>query len=368
MKMMKKFAITLAAAYLACLGASAQSTTKLSAAKANEYGIVYSLPATVLDITFETEYTELKPGEFYNYANLHLNIDNAITKPQRLADIKSVVIGTHGVPNPESEWLVQLKAGQPMFVILDKAGIPLAINTEDTPVPAGPVLPVAQKAQPTPLEVPAAAQAATQDMIAATSLSKRAQLAAERVFELRQNRNDLISGQADNTPPDGQSMQLALDNLTAQEAALVAMFAGTKKTWTEVNTVNYTYTDDDSDAASGIIIARLSPIDGIVGPNNLSGEPIYMIINVIEQGQIPAGEKGEAKPFPKNGVAYTIPGTAEVSISFRGKTIASQRVELAQLGVAYGLDPKIFVEKKAPAFLIFNPATGGISTLGIKEN
>lgn len=362
MKMIKKFAITMAAA-LACLGANAQATTKLSASKANEYGIVYSLPVTVLDITFETEYAELKPGEFYNYANLHLNIDNAITKPSRSAGIKSVVIATRGIPNPESEWLVQLKPGQPMSVILDNAGIPLAINAEDVDAPAGPVLPVAQKAQPTPLEVPAAAQAATQDMIVATSISKRAQLAAERVFELRQNRNDLISGQAENTPPDGQSMQLALDNLTAQEAALVAMFAGTKKTWTQVNTVSFTPDDEASD----IIIARLSPTDGIVGPDNLSGEPIYLSINVIERGVIPATEKGEAKPFPKNGVAYTIPGTAEISLTFRGKKIASQRVELAQLGVPYGLDPKIFIEKKAPAFLIFNPATGGISTLGIKE-
>lgn len=360
---MKKFAILLAAC-MAFACASAQSTTKLSAAKANEYGIVYSLPVTALDITFETEYSDKRPGEFSNYARLLLNIDNAITEPKRSAGIRSVTIASHGIPNPESEWLVQLKAGQPMFVILNKAGIPLAINEEDVDMPAGPALPVAQKAQPTPLETPAAAQAATQDMIAATSMSKRAQLAAERVFELRQNRNDLISGQADNTPPDGQSMQLALDNLTGQEAALVAMFAGTDKTWTAVNTVSYTPT---ADGAQGVVIARLSPVDGIVSPDNLSGEPIYLNVNVIENGVIPAGEKGEEKPFPKNGVAYAIPGTAEVAISFRGKTIATQRVELAQLGVVYGLDPKIFVDKKAPAFLIFNPATGGISTLGIKE-
>lgn len=365
--MMRKFAITIAAC-LACLGATAQSTTKLSAAKANDYGIVYSLPATVLDITFETEYADMKPGEFYNYARLLLNIEDAITKPRLTAGIKSVVIGTRGVPDPESEWLVQLKSGQPMFVLLDEAGIPLAINADDAEAPEQPIIPVAQKAQPTPLEVPAAAQAATQDMIVATSLSKRAQLAAERVFELRQNRNELISGQADNTPPDGQSMQLALDNLSAQEAALVAMFAGTKKTWTEVNTVSYTPTGESEDERSGIVIARLSPIDGIVGPNNLSGEPIYLSINVIEKGVIPADEKGAPKPFPKNGVAYTIPGTAEVTITFRGKKIGGRQVELAQLGVHYGLDPKIFVDKKSPAFLIFNPATGGISTLGIKDN
>ena len=46
----------------------AQTTQKLTANKANEYGLIYSLPQTVLDITIEAERTVKRPGEFYKYA------------------------------------------------------------------------------------------------------------------------------------------------------------------------------------------------------------------------------------------------------------------------------------------------------------
>ena len=64
---MKKI-ISLALASLAIFSAPAQTTQKITATKANEYGIIYSLPTTVIDITVETETTVKKPGEFYKYA------------------------------------------------------------------------------------------------------------------------------------------------------------------------------------------------------------------------------------------------------------------------------------------------------------
>lgn len=347
----------------ALFSVQAQSTNKLSASKATDYGIVYSLPITVLDITFETEFTQQQPGPFSNYANRTLNISDAITKPSLSAQLKSITIEPKGIPDVDNPWLLQLRNGQNMYVILDDNGVPIAINTENIPAQVKQALPVAQAAQPTPLEVPAAKQAITQEMTMSTSLSKRASLAADRIFELRDNRNDLISGQADNTPPDGQSMQLALDNLSAQEAALTAMFAGTEKKWTEVNTITFKPYDGH---IKNVVIARLSPTDGIVDSQDLSGAPIYLSLETIAEGATPLNEKGEEKPFPKNGVAYNIPGTAKITVTFDGKIVKSQQVELAQLGITYGLDPKIFTDKKAPAFLLLDPATGAIRELGIK--
>lgn len=342
--------------------ASAQSTTKLSATKANDYGIVYSLPITVLDITIETELTEHEPGELANYAKLYLNINDAITKPQRSARIKSITINPRGIPDPDNRWMMQFKAAQPVFVLLNDSEIPLAINTEEVPSPELAPVPAPVMAQPTPLETPAARQAITQDITMAFNTSKRAQLTAERIFELRQNRNDLISGQSDNTPPDGQSMQLALDNLTAQEAALTAMFAGTTRTWTEVTTVTFTPSTED---VRDQVIARLSP-DGIVDAADLSGEPVYLSMRVTSRGDIPLDDKGLQKPFPKGGVAYNIPGTASFTIDFDGAKVASTQLPIAQLGVAYGVDPKMFTDRKAPAMAIFDPATGALISLEIK--
>lgn len=361
--MIMKHSIILCA-LAAAICANAQTATRLTASKDNDFGIVYTLPVTALDITVETELSELTPGEFYNYARRNLNISNAITKPSHSAKIKSVTIVPRGVSDKDNQWLMQFKNGQNTFVLINSANVPVAINTENIPESDAPALPVAQEAAPTPLETPAASQAVTQDMTMSTSTAKKASLAAERIFELRQNRNDLISGQADNTPPDGHSMQLALDNLTAQEAALTAMFAGTEKKWTEVNTITYT---PDSSGVTNFVIARISPTEGIVDPDDLSGEPVYLTVEPLTTGELPVDEKGSTKKFPKGGVAYQIPGTARVSISYNGSTIASQVVSLAQLGVTFGLDPKMFTDKNAPAYVIFDPATGAISTLAIKD-
>ncbi|MDE5554807.1 MAG: DUF4831 family protein, partial [Muribaculaceae bacterium] len=221
---------------LVSLGIQAQSTQRLNASKANDYGLIYSLPRTLVDITIETEHTEKTPGEFYNYAKLKLGINDAITKPERSVNVKSVTITPRGVADPDNRWLVQFKPGATPYIILGENNCPLAVNTDNILQKPKIILPEAVNAKATPLETEAASQAVTQEMTLSSSLSKRADLVAQRIFELRETRSDLISGQADNTPPDGKSMQLALDNLSAQEAELTAMFAGTTKTSTSVST------------------------------------------------------------------------------------------------------------------------------------
>lgn len=341
--------------------ADAQTTQRLSASKANEYGLIYSLPLTVVDVTIESEHTENNPGEFYNYANLKLRQNDAITKPSKSVEIKSITITPRGVSDQNNRWLVQFKPGSTPYIILDENNCPIAVNTDETPTFNEITLPEPVQASPTPLETQAAAQAVTQEMTLSSSLSKRADLAAQRIFELRETRSDLISGQAENTPPDGKSLQLALDNLSAQEAALTAMFVGTTKKYTNVTTVTF---EPDSESINNEIFVRLSPTDGVVDANDLSGEPIYISVDIIEQGTLPLDEKGEPKSFPKGGFAYNIPGRALITMTFRGKEIAHEEISLAQLGVTFGLDPKLFTDKKQPSKLQLDPVTGAIILLG----
>jgi len=359
---MKKI-LTIAAASVVFLCAGAQTTTKLEAGKNNEYGLIYSLPRTVLDIVIETETTERVPGEFSNYARRYLNIDDAIRTSSKTATVKSVTIVPRGEADPDNRWTMQFKSGSTPYVILGEANVPLALNTEDIPEEDAVELPVPVAASPTPLETPEARQAVTQEMSQSASTSKRAELAAQRIFELRDTRNDLISGQAENTPPDGRSLQLALDNLSAQEAALTAMFAGTERRYTEVSTITFAPGDED---IKNHVLARLSATEGIVPTDDLSGEPIYLSMQITERGSLPKDDKGEEKKFPKGGVAYNIPGSADIEINFRGNTYAEANVSISQLGVTFGLDPRLFTDKKAPSFLLFNPTTGAIATLGTK--
>lgn len=357
---MRKLTTTAIIALAAASTLSAQQTQRLTATKANEYGIAYTLPVTAIDITIEAEFTREEPGEFYKYAPKYLNVNNPISEPSLSATIKSVVVSTHGVADPDKRYLVTLKSNQAPYIILNDDNLPLAINTDKLLEAAQPALPVAQEAQPTPLQSEAARQVITQEMLQSHSSAKRAELAAEQIYALRQSRTDLITGQAEQMPPDGAAMKIVMDNIDAQEQALMAMFLGTKSSYTEVRTFTIT---PDADI-NRQIIARISATSGIVDANDLSGFPVYLSIKETARGEMPVNEKGETLPFPKGGVAYTIPGQALVTVSANGKEWARKEVNLAQSGIIYGMAPSNFTDKKAPVYLLFDPATGAAAEVG----
>lgn len=362
-KSLMKVLSSIAAACLVTLTftASGQTTQKFTADKTNEYALVYSLPLTVVDITVETEHTVKKTGEFENYATRYLGLqdDMVVRKPQHTVAIKSVTITPRGTADPDNRWQVQFKAGYtPTLVLLDD-GVPLSINA-DADAPAAPVLPTAVAAAPTPLEGSAARQAVTETMTRSTTLSKKAEAAANRIFELRERRNDILSGETDAMPPDGRATELILNGISEQEAALTAMFAGTVQTYTEVITLTYTPGKDDDNS----VIARVSPVEGVVDKDDLSGIPIKINYEVLTRGKLPVNEKGEEKKFPKGGVAYTIPGSARISLTFNNRVIGQADIDVAQLGTTFGIDPALFTDKKAPAYAEFSPVTGAIVRLG----
>lgn len=355
---MKQIIIAAIATSLA-LGLSAQSTQKLTANKASEYGIIYSLPYTVVDITIEAEHIVKQPGEFFKYAKKYLNA-TPIAEPSESWTVKSVHITPRGIADSEEQYLMQFKNGSAPYLLLNEDNIPLAINSEKATDLNTPTLPQAVDAAPTPLETPAANQVITEEMMQSQSTAKRAELAAAQIYALRQSRTDLITGQADQMPPDGRAMKLIMDNIDAQEAALTAMFLGTEQRSTAVETITYTPAEETTKQ----VIARISAIDGIVPSDDLSGDPVYITLAVTERGNLPVNEKGEVKRFPKGGVAYRIPGKARIDISFDGQMMASDQFDIAQYGVVFGLDPGMFTDKKAPAYLILSPATGAIIELG----
>ncbi|MBD5180590.1 MAG: DUF4831 family protein [Bacteroidales bacterium] len=342
---------------------NAQTVQKVSGGKAGETGIAYNLPNTAIDITIETEFTVKKPGELYKYARRYFNISDPITKESASATVKSVVISTHGVSAPDQAYLLDFKAGKAPFMMLDPSGFPLAVNTENLYEPNKPEMPVAVPAAPTALEGQAARQALSEEIMQSQSTAKRAELVAAQIFALRQSRNDLITGQADQMPPDGKAMELILNTINAQEAALMAMFTGTTQTWTNVNTISYT-PDGTRDIETRRVIARVSPTQGLVATDDLSGVPVYLSLNVTERPEMPVNAKGQVIEIPKDGFIYNIPGKVNVNVSFDNRTLADETIDMAQYGIKYGLKPNVFIDKKSPAYVTFDPATGAIIELG----
>ncbi|MDE6366722.1 MAG: DUF4831 family protein [Muribaculaceae bacterium] len=349
------------------LAAPAQTVTKLSATKANDYGITYSLPRTTVDITLEARHTIATPGEFYNYTERYLGADaarKAVSKQSTSWTLISAVMNVKGeIPADAEQYLMQFKGGTPVFVTISETGLPLTINTDDAIEADAPYeLPVAKPLSPSPLESKAARYAVTEEMLQSSSLAKRAQLAAEQIMQLRQSRQDYLTGQADNMP-DGKALELILSNINAQEEALTAMFIGTVRTSTDVTTLTYI---PPVSSVHDQIIARLNPLKGFVAPDDLSGAPIYLNYTVNNRGKLPMTDKGVEKTFPRGGVPYCIPGSATFTIDFDGHTVDTETFDVAQLGVVFGLEPSFFTNKKEPGYAIFNPLTGALREFGTK--
>lgn len=353
--------IILSAAALLALSAAAQETQKLTANKHNEYGLIYSLPVTHLNIEVEAVKTVKKAGPYYRYAEKYLGVKNPITENAQQWDIVEVSLSTFGVPDKSDEYLMKFKSGAPVFLVLDANGLPLSINTE--PEEAVVNRKRNKMADKSVLEGTDYASAFTEDMIASESMMKRAETTAAKIFELRESRNDLVSGNADQMPPDGASLKLMLDELNRQEQLLTAMFLGTTQTETKVFRFDYLPKKDvDREVAF-----RVSDINGIVDKSDLSGDPVYLSLKVTERGELPVDEKGEVKKLPKGAVMYVVPGKADVALSYHGKQIVKETIEVAQFGVEFGLDPKPFTDKKAPAYVVFNPESGSIKEIGTLE-
>ena len=93
-------------------------------------GIVYYLPKTELEIKVTVTQTTYTPGEFCQYADRYLRLQNVAPKPQVQWNLQSIEVTPKGVPNPERAYSIKLKdKSVASEVQLTKEGIIRAINT-----------------------------------------------------------------------------------------------------------------------------------------------------------------------------------------------------------------------------------------------
>lgn len=60
----------------------------------------------------------------------------------------------------------------------------------------------------------------TEEILMAGSTAKMAELVAKEIYNIRESKNALVRGQADNMPKDGEQLKIMLANLEEQEAAM----------------------------------------------------------------------------------------------------------------------------------------------------
>ena len=260
-----------------------------------------------------------------------------------------------GVPDPDNTYIVEFKPGTVApYAYLTEDGLLCSINTE--------YVPAEEKAEK---KAVAAKQGAAQnsvlseELLMAGSTARQAEVAAKQIYRIRESRMDILTGEADNLPPDGEAMKLVIQQLEAQEQTLSHLFTGT----TEKTTDLYEVSIIPSDELDKEVIFRFSKQLGIVDADDLGGAPVYM--NLIATERAPQLEPKEAEKKEKSlkGIIYNVPGKAKVEITMGKRTLYKGEAQITQFGTQEGLAPVMFEDKKAPVKISFYPETGAIKQI-----
>lgn len=355
---MTKISALIALMALCCAGASAQQTKLLTADKHNEYGLVYTLPVTALQIEVTATHTLRKAGPYYQYAKRFVGTDKVVKADAEVWTIQSVKLTPYGMPDAENRYLMQLKPGQTSYICVDENEMLRAINKDIAGAP------LTRSSTGTSPQLKAFSgkeylQYVDEDFLASQSSAKQAQMLAESLMEVRDAKVSLTRGTAESMPTDGKQLELMLKSLADQEATMTAAFVGTEQSETVTRT--FTFTPGD---AGKTVLFRMSDFCGFVDPDDYSGEPVYLTVANVRQGEMPVDDKGKEKELPKDAVIYCVPGAASISLSHAGKTLWSGDVECAQYGILFGLSPSLFTAKKEPSYAIFDPSTGALKEIG----
>lgn len=332
---------------LMATSAYAQTEVTAGVTRGKDYGVTYALPKTQIEIEVKVNKVTYTPGEFSKYAERYLRLPNVSPDREEFWEVSGVEVRSVGIPDNENTYFVKLKdkTVAPLMELTED-GIVRSINMPFSGKKAAAITtttPPKQKLNPRDF--------LTEEILMASSTAKMAELIAKEIYSIRESKNALVRGQADNMPQDGAQLKLMLDNLNMQEEAMTQMFSGVLDKEEKVFTIRLTPNKE----LNNEVAFRFSKKLGIVANNDLAGAPVYISLRDMKTVTIPA-EDGKKKV---DGVAYNVPGKALVTLT-QGKNILFDDVlPVTQFGTVEYLAPVLF-NKNSTIKVLFNPETGGL--------
>lgn len=357
MQLMKKNILFLSALLLS-VSAVAQTEVITGVTRGKDYGVTYILPKTEIELTVQATKHTYTPGEFSKYADRYLRLSDVSSNAEIHWTLDKIQTEVVGIPDKENVYFVKLKDKTVAPLIeLTKDGIVYSINM---PLGSGRKTNTANN-QPkatenTPNVNPR--DFLTEEILMANSTAKMAELVAKEIYNIRESKNALLRGESDNMPKDGAQLKLMLDNLTLQERAMTEMFAGKTIAEEKIYTIRIVPKEMKHEVAF-----RFSKKLGIVANNDLAGEPVYITMTDLKTINIPVDDSKK----PLDGVAYNVPGRAQVVLSYHGEELYNAETPVTQFGVVEYLAPILF-NKISTIKVLFNQATGALIKVDREDN
>ena len=351
---MKKFLLILFTFHLSLFTAQSQTVSSLYQPGVTSEGAVYFLPKTAVNVTLLVEKTSYQPGEFCRYAERFLRLRDVSPESSvayRIVGIKQYPVA---VADTAKRYAVKFDAKTVASnVRLSDDGVLLAINTD--PVENASV----QRFVAAPREsLPNPRRFMSEEILSAGSTAKMAELTAQDIYEIRESRNLLVRGQADNMPKDGDQLRLMLHQLDLQDRVLTSLFAGN----VSKDTAEYIFTVVPDKEIQRDILFRFSQKLGLLDQDDLGGTPYYIIIKDLQT--VPPAEPVDPKKKnkPVQGIYVNIPGKMRVSVSNATQTLVTDDFPAGQFGHVELLSGALF-NKRYTTRLTLNPVSGAVERL-----
>jgi hypothetical protein len=347
--------LILAVSLLISLPVFAQTkVVKRNALKSNNFGITYSLPKTSLVINAEVKKSICKAGPYYKYAEKYLGVKEVVTEDKVFYELSKVSLFNKGIPDPDQTYVVEFKVGTVApYAYLTEDGLLCSINAEYSPEESE--MDIARKNKLQPMRV-ADASVYSEELLMAGSVAKQAEVAAKQIYRIRESRLNILTGDADNLPPDGEAMKLVIEQLEEQEKALINLFTGI----IVEEILDYDVTIIPHDDLDKEILFRFSSLLGVVDADDLGGTPVYLNLKATDRAPVLDEKEAARKEKSLKGIIYNIPGKANVEIQMNKRTLYKGEVQITQFGTQEGLAPVMFEDKKSPVKVTFYPETGAI--------
>ena len=321
-------------------------------------GAVYYLPKTAIRITMQIEKTTYTPGDLCKYSERYLRIKDVSPEPAVSYQITGISQQPVAVADTSKCYAVKFDPRTSATnVRLSDDGILLAINA----TPKAVQVPQAFVAAPHPTEINPR-QYMSEEILAAGSTAKMAELTAQDIYEIRESRNLLVRGQADNMPKDGEQLRLMLNQLDRQDRVLTSLFTGT----ITKDTTEYTFTVVPDQEIKRAILFRFSQKLGLTDKDDLAGVPYYINIEDLKTVAPPEPVDPKKKNKQVAGIYVNIPGRLRSTISNAQQTIITNDYPAGQFGNVELLSGALF-NKRYTTRLLLHPISGAVEKLDAEQ-
>lgn len=334
----------------------------------DEAVVVYYMPQTQLLFTVEYDEIVTEVGPFYQYSARYLGTKDVQMKAEKQFVLNKVIFMPMAAADTTRSYVLQDKSGKAQMVSLSPWGTLEGYNCQKSDIrcqhgsadrekpdfshphqPCKPGCECLVGTETTNL------MPLLEEQLMASSTAKMAEGAAKQIYRIREMRLNLLAGDVEKYPSDGEALKRVLAEMDKREQELTALFIGRRIVTHHVHHVTYIPASTGK-KADGILF-RFSKYYGIVANDDLSGEPVKIQISKSAH-QLFTPEKPTKQAAPT--LYYNLPGSGEMKVQYGEQVLVDHPVEVAQWGVSVPVNSALL---NGSTKIIFNPTTGNIISI-----